>query len=296
VLTCPPIRFLILLLAALPCALLSAATLVVNEYWNGSGNPAGATKMNSDEYIEFVLGERATAAQLAQLSFGDSNDNGNSLRSVFRLDEATLNQALLSAGRSDFLPGTIIVVKGAGLGAQQLSYNPLITNATDDTAWAIQLVAGQGAKDHSETLINGTLMIGNSGELVWVSEDSPPANNTDTSGLISALGHGSSTGAVAAAAVTEFGSGVIYTGAVASGTAVRNTGSITSPVAATSATGSRGEVNGGANTLSIHALRLNGFVAVSPTPEPSRTLLLAVGAVILVLRRNRSAPRGTAHD
>jgi hypothetical protein len=207
-----------------------------------------------------------------------------------------LNQALLSAGRSDFLPGTIIVVKGAGLGGQQLGYNPLITNVTDDAAWGIQLVAGQGAKDHSETLINGTLMIGNSGELVWVSQDSPPVNNTDASSLVSALGHGSSSGAVAAAAVTAFGSGVIYTGAVASGTAVRNTGTVASPVADISTTGSMAQVNGGANTLSIHSLRANGFVTASATPEPSRTLLLATGAVIWLLRRNRRAPRGTPHD
>jgi hypothetical protein len=141
-------------------------TLLVNEYRNSNGAQSFGTKMAADEYIEFVVGEQSTAAQLAALTFGDTNDGTSQLRSVFQFDQATLEQALLSAGRTDFLPGTIIVVKGASLGAQDLGYNPLSTNQGDSDAWSIQLVAGQGAVDHSEVLINGTLSIGNGGDVV----------------------------------------------------------------------------------------------------------------------------------
>jgi hypothetical protein len=277
---------LIALLGALSQGRVAAATLVVNEYWNGSGNPAGATKMNSDEYIEFVVGQRVTAAQLAQMSFGDTNDNKQTLRSVFQFDEATLNQVLLSAGRTDFLPGTLIVVKGAGRGSQELGYNPLTTNTTNDNDWGIQLVAGQGAKDHSESLINGTLMIGNSGEVVWVSSDCPPANNAALGGIISALGHGGSSGAVASEAVAEFGSGVIYSGSVGQGNSVFNGGSVGTPVVGVSSTGTLGAVNGGANSTSIYTLR-GTAAGITSVPEPSRLLLLLLGLALLPRRRSR---------
>ena len=62
-----------------------AASIVVNEYKNSSGSSLGGAKMITDEYIEFVLTEDMTVAQLAALTFGDSNDATATLQGVFQL-------------------------------------------------------------------------------------------------------------------------------------------------------------------------------------------------------------------
>ncbi len=78
----------------------SGVTLMVNEYSNTNGVAFPLTKFTSNEYIEFVVGENSTAAQLAALTFGDSNNATSQIRSVFRFDQATLQQALDNAGRT----------------------------------------------------------------------------------------------------------------------------------------------------------------------------------------------------
>jgi len=277
------VRFLAAsLLAATPA---SAVTLMVNEYSNSNGVGFPLTKFTNNEYIEFIVGENSTAAQLAALTFGDTNNATSQIRSVFRFDLATLQQVLNNAGRTEFLAGTIIVVKGAGLGLQDLNYNPLATNTGNADAWNIELVAGQGALDHSETLINGSFAIDNTGDVVWVSTDYPPTSNTDTSGFISALGHGTSTGTIANAAISQFGSGVIWNGNLGTGSVIANTGGTSGAVATATATETRGTTNGGANDLWVASIREYNFVVA--VPEPSRVILMLGGACALVLRRRR---------
>jgi len=156
-------RFAIALwcLALLPAQLWGAGILV-NEYYNGSGLVSPGTKMVADEYIEFVIVQESTAASLASLSFGDSNEATSQLQAVFHFDQATLQQALDNAHLSAFLPGTMIVVKGTDLGPQSIAYDPLNGN------WDIQLVAGQGALGSTGTKINGAISVGNKGDTVWV--------------------------------------------------------------------------------------------------------------------------------
>lgn len=270
------------LLAAAPA---SAVTLMVNEYSNSNGVAFPLTKFTPNEYIEFVVGENSTAAELAALTFGDTNNNTSQLRSVFRFNQATLQQALNNAGRTEFLAGTVIVVKGSGLGSQDLNYNPLETNTGNADAWNIELVAGQGAVDHSEFLINGSFAIENTGDVVWVSTDNPPTSNTDTSGFISALGHDPAPGTIANAAISQFGSGVIWNGNIGTGTVIANTGGSSGAVATSTTTSTRGTTNGGANDIWVSSLREYNFVVA--VPEPSRVVLLLGGASALLLRRRR---------
>lgn len=265
-----------------------AVTLMVNEYSNGVLPALPFTKFASGEFIEFVVGENSTAAELAALTFGDANNATSQLRSVFQFDLATLQQALTNAGQTEFLAGTVIVVKGTSMGAQDLNYNPLSTNTGTADAWNIQLVAGQGFYDHSETLINGNFSIDTTGDVVWVSTDAPPTSNTDVSGIISALGHDSNPGFVASSMTSQFGSGVIWNGNLANNSVIANTGSPGSPTAAASTTSSMGTTNGGANDAWVGTLREYNFVTV---PEPSRVILMLLGLSSVVLRRQRHQGR-----
>lgn len=263
-----------------------AVTLMVNEYSNGTLPALPFTKFASGEYIEFVVGENSTAAQLAALTFGDTNNATSQIRSVFQFDLATLQQALSNAGQTEFLAGTVIVVKGTALGAQDLNYNPLAGNTGNADAWNIELVAGQGAIDHSETLINGNLSIDTTGDVVWVSTDYPPASNTDVSGFISALGHDSNPGTIASSVMSQFGSGVIWNGNVGTNNVVSNAGAPGSSTASVGTTGTRGTTNGGANDTWVTGLREYNFVTT--VPEPSRAVLMLIGLSSLLLRRQRA--------
>ncbi len=281
-------RLIILAICSAPLVGGQAAILMVNEYFNANGASTAGTKMATDEYIEFVVGERATAAALSALTFGDTSDATNALRSVFRFNEATLQQALANAGRSDFMPGTIIVVKGAALGPQDLNYRP-VAGAGDD-GWNIELVAGQGAIDHSETRINGNLSVGNAGEVVWVSTSNPPSNTTDFSGFISALGHDANPGLAANSAIAKFGGGVIWSGNVTTGSSVSNGGGGSAPGAIVSVGGTRGVANGGGNTIFVTSLRTASLLVT--VPEPSRAALLLIGlGALFCPRRRRGASR-----
>lgn len=263
-----------------------AVTLMVNEYSNENGVALPATKFTRTEYIEFVVGEASTAEQLAALTFGDTNNATSQIRSVFQFDLATLQQILTTSGQTEFLPGTVIVVKGDQLGPQDLTYNPLSSNTGDANAWNIELVAGQGARDHSETLINGSFTVDGSGDVVWVSTSNPPTSNTDTSGFISALGHDTTPGFIASSAISQFGSGVIWNGNVGTGSVVSNTGGSAGSTASVSTTGTRGTTNGGANDTWVTGLREYNFVTT--VPEPSRAVLMLIGLSSLLLRRQRT--------
>jgi len=270
---------LIFLLVAQPGA--RGAAIMVNEYKN-TGGSADSTKMVIDEYIEFVLTQNLTAAELAGFVFGDSNTSTSSLVSAFQFDLTTLTGILTTAGRSDFLAGTIIVVKGTALGPEDLSYNPNAGNIADDAAWNIQLVAGLGAKDHPSTSINGNLDIAGTGDVIWVAS-SLPTSTTDTSGFIHALGHDTSPGAIGTAVTTQFGTDSLLSSSITSSQSVYNTaGALVSLTNSTS--GTMGTVNTPDNSTWIqNQLRLTAV----GVPEPSRAILVLVALAAMTTRRTR---------
>ena len=253
---------------------------MVNEYRNGSG--LVDAKMVQDEYIEFVVAEHATASQLAGLRFGDSNDTTSLMQSSFQLDEATLSQVLLSAGRSTFAPGTLLVVKGTSLGAQNLSYAPSAT--ADHDSWSIELVAGQGASS-SGSAINGNISLGNHGDVVWIST-TEPGWSTDLSGITHALGHDSAPGVVATNVAERFGSGALVAATTTSGNSVSNMGGATSS-ARLVPTASMAVPNGEDNSTWVADMR--STLTASSAPEPSRALLLLAGSLSLLCHRRRRA-------
>lgn len=263
-------------------------SVMINEYSNGNGNVAAGTKMSRNEYIEFVIVEKTSSAALAAMTFGDSNDATSMLQGVFSFDKATLDTALASSSLTEFLPGTIIVVKGVDLGAQDLNYNPLANTAD---GWNIQLVAGQGAKDHSETLINGNIQIGNAGDVVWISSSNPPSRNSDTRGFIHAIGHDNNPGLIANNVAAAFGAENILRSTVATGRAIANMGNTTESLTATT-TVTMGTANGGANSTWIGNTQLASLASI---PEPHRALLLVTGLIAAGFRRTRSS-RSRRHE
>lgn len=251
---------------------------MINEYYNGSGAVGVGTKMARDEFIEFVIVEKTSAASLASLTFGDSNDATSLLQGVFKFNQSALDQALTSAGLTEFLPGTLLVVKGSAAGAQSLDYAP---NSGD---WSIELVAGQGASDHSETLINGNVTIGNNGDVVWVSTSSPPARNSDTSGIIHAIGHDNAPGVVATAVTSRFGAENLLKATITTGRSLANMGDTTESLQAVVG-GTLGTSNGGTNSTWISSLRIG--TGLTAAPEPGRAMLVTLGMLSLLSQRYR---------
>lgn len=249
---------------------------MVNEYYNGSGTVRPGTKMARDEFIEFIIVGETTAARLASLTFGDSNDATSQLQGVFRFDQSTLQQALDSAQLPAFLPGTIFVVKGVDLGTQSLGYDPLHGN------WRIDLVAGQGALDHPETKINSNISLGNNGDTVWISTTTP-VRNSDTSGFIHAIGHDDTPGLIATNVAAVFGAENILPSTIPTGTSIANFGDTTESLVATS-TATMGAANGGQNSIWIDGLR---YVGLAAAPEPSRSMLLLGSSAAFIFRRQR---------
>lgn len=258
----------------------SAVGLMVNEFRVGTGS-ADSFKMADDEFIEFVLTTDATASELASLTFGDTNHQTSRLNSIFRFDQTTLDLVLTNAGKTSFLAGTFIVVKGVGLGSQNLSYNPLSSNTSNSDAWSIELVAGQGARDHPETSVNGDFDLDRKGGIVWVSTDNPPVDRIDTSSFISAIGFDDKPGAVADAVVSQFGAGSILGDSFSGARVIQNVGgSSVSLVAGTSAT--LGTPNSTANALFVE-----GNLRFASVPEPGRMGLVILALTAGIWRRRR---------
>lgn len=240
--------------------------------------------MANNDFIEFVLTEDATSAELAALTFGNTVHQTNTIISVFQFDQTTLNNVLASSGRTSFAAGSIIVVKGAGLGGQNLTYDPQAANIGNSDAWSIELVAGQGARDHAETVIDGVLDIDRRGTVVWVSTDNPPSNNIDTSGFISAIGHDDNPGVIANAVISQFGAGSILNASFGGGAGTRmvqNTGNGTVSLVS-STTASMGASNSVANQAWIE-----NSLRASAVPEPARALLSLIAISMTLARRRR---------
>jgi hypothetical protein len=275
-------------LSVFPPTLLGV-NVMVNEYCNGAGTVTPGTKMSRDEYLEFVIVDRATPAELSALTFGDANDATSMMQGVFKFDEATLHGALASSGLNAFLPGTIITVKGTDLGTQNLSYNPTATNMGDHDAWSLELVAGQGALDHPETFINGNTAIANNGDIAWVSSSNPPSRNTDFAGVQHAIGHDNNPGSFGRNVQSVFGNENLLGQTIVSGQSVANIGDTTEQLAVLS-TATLAAPNGGLNDVWVNDLRTLGsrnLTGLTATPEPTRALLLLAGLFGLLTRRTR---------
>lgn len=253
--------------------------IMVNEFYSTNGNVGFGTKMVRDEFIEFVITEATTASDLASLTFGDTNNSTSRINAVFTFDEATLQSVLDQAGLNAFLPGTLIVVKGSALGPQNLTYDPYGGALNNSDAWSIELVAGQGAHDHAETLLDGNINLAGPGEVVWISTSNPPTSRTDTSGFIAALGADNNPGTIADAVISDLGSGLIVDSRVPNGRAVvmGDAG-----IATISSSPTLGTANNAANeTWLVDNLRLNAV------PEPSRAATLLIGLLGVLARRRR---------
>lgn len=270
----------VLAFALLCPGLASALGLMVNEYRAGSGG-ATTSGMANDDFIEFVLTSNATSGELAALTFGDTDFQTDRLNSVFQFDQTTLDAVLAGAGQTSFLAGTIIVVKGAGLGPQNLTYNPLASNIANSDSWSIELVAGQGAQDHPGSPINGPLNVDRRGEVIWVSTDDPPANTLDTSGFIAAIGHDNNPGAIADAVTAQFGVAAILPSAFPTARTIQNIGDSTISLAAFT-TSTMAAANNAANQLWIE-----GSLRAFAVPEPSRTMLSLIALGCACFRRRR---------
>ncbi len=282
-----PTRNLISRTVLLACAAIALSGqlmgvgVMVNEYRAGTGG-AVTSRMSNDEFIEFVLTTDATAAELAALTFGDTNHQTRRMNAVFQFNSATLSSVLASSGRSNFLAGTIIVVKGAGLGGQNLSYNPLSSNISDSDQWGIELVAGLGALDHPETNLDGTLDMDRRGDVVWISTDNPPSNSMDTSGFIHAIGHDDVPGDIANAVIAQFGAANILASSFASARTIQNIGDSNVALTAT-LTSSMAEYNSVSNQTWIE-----NTLRATAVPEPSRAVLCLMATCHVLLRRRRT--------
>lgn len=255
---------------------------MVNEYRVATGGPV-TNRMANTEFIEFMLTTDATAADLAALTFGTTTHQTNTLISVFEFDQTTLDNVLTSAGRTTFAAGTMIVVKGTGLGAQNLTYDPNSTNISNADAWSIELVAGQGATDHPENVINGDLDMDRRGTVVWVSTDDPPSNNIDTSGFIAAVGHDDNPGTIADAIIAQFGaSNILNTAFGAGARSVVNTGTGGAVTLGSTTTATMGQANDATQQAWIE-----NSLRAAAVPEPSRALLSLVTLLMMTVRRRR---------
>jgi hypothetical protein len=270
---------------ALKCVDSGVSRIAIQEYNNINGNGGTSTKFAGSEFIEFAITEPMTAAELASLTFGNTNSSTNILQGVFRFDLATLTGILSNASLDTFMPGTLIVVKGTNLGPQNLSYNPTSGNITDNDAWSIELTAGLGAADHPEATVDGIVDASRNGSVVWISSDNPPSNNTDADGFIFAIGHDASPGDVANAVITEYGNNHILPIVLAEGQYVANTGDYVVSLTESSV-GTMGAPNSIVNETWMNALRACGLQP-QVVPEPSRAILLLAGALGCLMRRRR---------
>lgn len=205
--------------------------IVINEFYRGGSLTAG------DEFIELLLVEDVTAAQLDLFFVGDSTGAKASKFSAYDFTNTGSITSVLKAG-------TIITVGGTTAFTQDTSYNP----AGGD--WNIALNAGGSFLPNANSGNNGDIA---GDDVVWV-------DTINTGATISADGFAAdigtvTTGAFTAAANVNFGTSTNNTGyalnsdlAGASNTANWTTGIL---FAATTP----GQANGGANTTYINSLR-----------------------------------------
>jgi len=217
--------------------------IIVNEFYRGSNLTTG------DEFIELLLTEDVTAAQLNSFFVGDSTASKSSKFSAYDFTNA-------GSIASTFQAGTLITIGGTTAITQNTSYNP----AGGD--WNIALNASGSFLPNANSGTTGDIA---GDDIVWI-------DSTNTGSTISADGFavdiGTATGAFTSAANVNFGSSTNSTGyALNSDLAgASNTANWTTGIAFASTT--PGQPNGGANTTYITSLRESLPAALSLSVSP----------------------------
>jgi hypothetical protein len=215
------------------------AKIIINEFYRGGNLTTGTTGANptaGDEFIELLLTQDLTAAELNSFFVGDST---SSKAAKFSAYDFTNTGSIANI----FKAGTLITVGGTASVTQDTTYNP----AGGD--WNIALNAGGSFLPNANSGNTGDIA-GN--DVVWV-------DTVATGATISADGFavdiGTDIGAFTSAANVDFGNGTNNTGyalntdeAGATNTANWTTGI---PLASTTP----GQPNGGNNTTYINNLR-----------------------------------------
>jgi Calx-beta domain len=211
------------------------AKIIINEFYRGT------TLTTGDEFIELLLVEDLTAAQLDSFFVGDST--GTKL-AKFSAYDFTGTSSITSSIAPIFKAGTIITIGGTTrFTTQDTSYNP---TAGD---WNITLNAGGSFLPNANAANTGDIA---GDDIVWVD------NNTGTT--ISTDGFAVDIGAVVAATLVpnvDFGASTNNTGYalnsnLAGATSIANW---TTGIASGSTLLTPGAANGGANTTYIDSLR-----------------------------------------
>lgn len=225
--------------------------MIINEFYRG-GNLT-----TTDEWIEIVLVEDLTAAQLNTFFVGDSTGAKNAKFSAYQFT----NMGTIAA---TFPAGTIIVVGGTGAVTQDTSYNP------GGGDWNILLNSGGAFLPNANAGNNGDI----AGDDVIYVDTSNTGSTISTDGFAIEIGTGG--GTFAAVANVNFGASTNNTGYVLTSdfTGITTLANWSTGVASGSMT--LGQPNGGANTTYITTLR-TGASDTPPTassPQDGATNVL----------------------
>jgi predicted extracellular nuclease len=207
--------------------------VIINEFFRGG------TLTSGDEFIELLLVEDFTAAQLNTFFVGDSTGSKTGKFSAY--DFTNMNSIAPT-----FRAGTIITVGGTAAVTQDTSYNP----ASGD--WNILLNTGGSFLPNANS--------GNTGDIAG--EDIVWVDTSNTGATISADGFaadiGTASGPFTSAVNVNFGSNINNTGFALNSdlTGANSTANWTTGLTFSATT--PGQANGGANTSYINSLRSSG--------------------------------------
>jgi predicted extracellular nuclease len=207
--------------------------VIINEFFRGG------TLTSGDEFIELLLVEDFTAAQINSFFVGDSTGSKTGKFSAY--DFTNMNSIAPT-----FRAGTIITVGGTAAVTQDTSYNP----ASGD--WNILLNTGGSFLPNANS--------GNTGDIAG--EDIVWVDTSNTGATISADGFaadiGTASGPFTSAVNVNFGSNINNTGFALNSdlTGANSTANWTTGLTFSATT--PGQANGGANTSYINSLRSSG--------------------------------------
>ncbi|TAE24435.1 MAG: ExeM/NucH family extracellular endonuclease [Cytophagales bacterium] len=227
-----------------------AQQIIVNEFYRGGNLTA------TDEFIEVLLVQDLTAAQLEAFHIGDGTSAVTTKFSAYKLTG-------MAAIAPIFKAGTLIVLAGATAASQDLSYNP----AGGD--WNIT-VTGGGANAANANVGNNGDLAGT--DVVWA-DTSPTGGSVSSNGF--AIKWTASTGSFVASVgipAPANNSGISLTSNLAGATTASNWVSQASTI---------GQPNGGSNTTYINSLRA---LAATPTLTANPASLTGANGITYVFQ------------